>query len=246
VFPTCAWQHAKVSTPTSLDACRCANRGFSGLNLYASRVNDGICDCCDGTDEYLVGKCEVRPLPVVPLRAGFISCGAQDQCRQLAAEANVAMEIQTQQVAAGLNTKAAIIEAGRLKRQRQQEEVAKLKAEIHDSAAAVQTLETQHQTFLAQETARQEVESKDVESKRAAAASNVPKESESMSSSGTENQCVANFQGQAGELVEAEFKGQNDWKNATVVSGSSTEDSYVVAYDADSVQEDNVPRDRIR
>jgi hypothetical protein len=38
---------------------RCPNRGFRPLELYSSRVNDGICDCCDGSDEYLTGQCAV-------------------------------------------------------------------------------------------------------------------------------------------------------------------------------------------
>ena len=30
----------------------CSNRGFKPSNLKSSRVNDGICDCCDGSDEW--------------------------------------------------------------------------------------------------------------------------------------------------------------------------------------------------
>ena len=30
----------------------CPNRGFKPSNLASSRVNDGICDCCDGSDEW--------------------------------------------------------------------------------------------------------------------------------------------------------------------------------------------------
>lgn len=30
----------------------CANRKFRPETLHASRVNDGVCDCCDGTDEW--------------------------------------------------------------------------------------------------------------------------------------------------------------------------------------------------
>ena len=26
----------------------CANKGFKGMTIFSSRVNDGICDCCDG------------------------------------------------------------------------------------------------------------------------------------------------------------------------------------------------------
>lgn len=30
----------------------CANAGFKGIDITSSTVNDGVCDCCDGTDEY--------------------------------------------------------------------------------------------------------------------------------------------------------------------------------------------------
>jgi protein kinase C substrate 80K-H len=31
----------------------CANSPFKGTYIPSSRVNDGVCDCCDGSDEYL-------------------------------------------------------------------------------------------------------------------------------------------------------------------------------------------------
>lgn len=30
----------------------CRNYGFLGKYIYSSYVNDGVCDCCDGSDEY--------------------------------------------------------------------------------------------------------------------------------------------------------------------------------------------------
>ncbi|XP_062079617.1 glucosidase 2 subunit beta-like [Humulus lupulus] len=36
----------------------CQNAGHAPKVLFSSRVNDGICDCCDGSDEYDdKGKC---------------------------------------------------------------------------------------------------------------------------------------------------------------------------------------------
>lgn len=29
----------------------CANRGHRSVRLPSSRVGDGVCDCCDGSDE---------------------------------------------------------------------------------------------------------------------------------------------------------------------------------------------------
>ena len=31
----------------------CANEPFKAKYIQASRSNDGVCDCCDGSDEYL-------------------------------------------------------------------------------------------------------------------------------------------------------------------------------------------------
>ena len=30
----------------------CGNAGWEGHSIFASRVNDGVCDCCDGSDEW--------------------------------------------------------------------------------------------------------------------------------------------------------------------------------------------------
>jgi len=38
-----------------MDSFYCLNVGFKGLNISSSKVNDGLCDCCDGGDEYLTG-----------------------------------------------------------------------------------------------------------------------------------------------------------------------------------------------
>ena len=52
----------------------CNNRGFKGQVLHSSAVNDGICDCCDGSDEVRGCKpfvstplCDLFRLPCVPL-----------------------------------------------------------------------------------------------------------------------------------------------------------------------------------
>ncbi|MGH0147150.1 UNVERIFIED_CONTAM: hypothetical protein FKN15_010247, partial [Acipenser sinensis] len=33
----------------------CTSAGYRPVNVPSSRVNDGICDCCDATDEYTSG-----------------------------------------------------------------------------------------------------------------------------------------------------------------------------------------------
>ena len=34
----------------------CANHGYIPVTILSSRVNDHLCDCCDGSDEYNSGK----------------------------------------------------------------------------------------------------------------------------------------------------------------------------------------------
>merc|ERR1740139_943412 len=36
----------------------CANKGYKSKDVFASMVNDGVCDCCDGSDEWQTGVCE--------------------------------------------------------------------------------------------------------------------------------------------------------------------------------------------
>ena len=39
------------SSLSQLAKFHCVNEGFEPVSLYPSRVDDGICDCCDGSDE---------------------------------------------------------------------------------------------------------------------------------------------------------------------------------------------------
>ena len=55
-----------VTDEPGTGACRngvfyCTNHKFRAMTLPASRVNDGVCDCCDGSDEWLfpeTGHCK--------------------------------------------------------------------------------------------------------------------------------------------------------------------------------------------
>ena len=55
----------------------CLNKGARGRYVYRSRVNDGICDCCDGSDEYDFATFGREPCPNI--------C-AEENRAQLAAE----------------------------------------------------------------------------------------------------------------------------------------------------------------
>eukprot|EP00965_Chrysotila_dentata_P065481 2170177-Pleurochrysis_carterae.AAC.4 len=49
----------KGSKSKGLATFRCANKPHQPSFIYASRVGDGVCDCCDGSDELATpGMCE--------------------------------------------------------------------------------------------------------------------------------------------------------------------------------------------
>ncbi len=43
--------NANVPSPKPPGVFECANRGHRSVRLPSSRVGDGVCDCCDGSDE---------------------------------------------------------------------------------------------------------------------------------------------------------------------------------------------------
>lgn len=45
---------------------KCPNKGYISRRIYSSMVDDGVCDCCDGSDE----------------RKGYVSCA--NSCLELA------------------------------------------------------------------------------------------------------------------------------------------------------------------
>ena len=75
------------TAPSGTSACAtgvffCANEGHRPELLLSSRVNDGLCDCCDGTDEY----------------NGLTTCSntCDDAGQQARLEAKAAHELRTQ------------------------------------------------------------------------------------------------------------------------------------------------------
>ncbi|KAH9598483.1 Glucosidase 2 subunit beta-like [Trypanosoma melophagium] len=51
----CTSRQMKVKFPSNWNF-RCKNEGFKFQEIPHTRVNDGICDCCDGSDEYSGAK----------------------------------------------------------------------------------------------------------------------------------------------------------------------------------------------
>ena len=74
----------------------CANRGFKPQLLPSSRVNDGICDCCDGADEWA----EISGNPCT------------NNCDELGAAERIELERLEQVVEEGLKLKAEMAAKG--------------------------------------------------------------------------------------------------------------------------------------
>ena len=104
-----------LSTESSGSGFYCANQGYVGQLIPPSRVNDGICDCCDGQDEW----------------AGAAAC--PDGCAALAARANERNAERAAVVRQGIAARAVLEAAGAQQRQAQEQEVARLKS-LADSA----------------------------------------------------------------------------------------------------------------
>lgn len=96
----------------------CNNKGFRGKTIFASWVNDGICDCCDGSDEWET------------TRLGRIKC--PNTCRQLANEELAGVRDQKKQYEQGLQVKLKLVAEGNTKIQDKKREMAELQRKIDE------------------------------------------------------------------------------------------------------------------
>ncbi|KAH3766009.1 glucosidase 2 subunit beta [Pelomyxa schiedti] len=73
---------------------KCANRGYIPISIPSSFVNDGICDCCDGSDEY----------------AGKVKC--KNACTELGAAERIAAKAQLDAAIQGLEERKSLSTSG--------------------------------------------------------------------------------------------------------------------------------------
>jgi len=98
----------------------CLNRGFKGVEIPSSRVNDMVCDCCDGSDEWKSGvKCP-------------------DRCREEGAGIHHQIQEMLSAAQTGLQERTKFIQSGNAKRQQRESELIKLEVDL---AIAVQEAE---------------------------------------------------------------------------------------------------------
>merc|ERR1712172_124393 len=94
----------------------CAQRGFKPFLIPSSRVNDGICDCCDGADEWA----QVTGTP------------CQNNCDELGAADRVERERLEQLVQEGLRMKAELAAKGLTARKEKEVEIQTKKAQLDE------------------------------------------------------------------------------------------------------------------
>ncbi len=92
----------------------CSNRGFKPSLLVSSRVNDGICDCCDGSDEWAM----VSGSP------------CKNNCDELGAAERIERERLEKVVQEGLRIKAELAAQGSQLRKEKEQDIQKKKVEL--------------------------------------------------------------------------------------------------------------------
>jgi hypothetical protein len=118
----------------------CVNRGYEGRLIPSSRVNDGICDCCDGSDEW----------------RAVATCA--DGCAEHAARANERNAARASVVRQGIAARAALEAAGAKQRESQEAEVAKLKSLVDSAEPRFQQLKERFSQWEAAEERRATIE----------------------------------------------------------------------------------------
>ncbi|CAE7240831.1 PSL4 [Symbiodinium sp. KB8] len=100
----------------------CVNKGFRGVYLPSSRVGDGVCDCCDGSDE--PGTCA-------------------DTCDEAGAEWRKAEAERIQRAEAGAKAKVAFLEAGKAHLEGKEAALAAAKSAADAARSALEAAEAE-------------------------------------------------------------------------------------------------------
>ena len=132
--------------PTGTSACPvgrfyCANKGHRPLTLNASSVDDGVCDCCDGSDEP-AGAC-------------------RDTCAASGAAALAAAEARLEAVRAGRVARAKAVAKARRERAAWARAVARADADVAAAEAAVDAARPAKEAADAEEEAERNAREKE-------------------------------------------------------------------------------------
>lgn len=107
----------------------CMNDGFKEIPIFSSRVNDGVCDCCDGSDEGILVSC-------------------RNSCEEVAAAHREATKSLRENFLIGFNLRSEFIEAANANFLEETSMFEKLEASISTSRSSLQTLELEHKQAL--------------------------------------------------------------------------------------------------
>jgi len=120
----------------------CPNVGSTPKRVYASRVNDGICDCCDGSDE--AGLQARRPnLP---------KC--VNKCAEEGAKQQEERAAKMEALKVGLTKKEAAIKDGKVNQEKWKQEIADKEAKTAELQAALTKAEEEDKAQKAEEAAK--------------------------------------------------------------------------------------------
>eukprot|EP00606_Chrysophyceae_sp_TOSAG23-5_P000757 GSChrysophyteH2.ASY1.ANO1.1333.1 assembled CDS len=107
----------------------CMNDGFKEIPIFSSRVNDGVCDCCDGSDEGILVSC-------------------RNSCEEIAAAHREATKSLRENFLIGFNLRSEFIEAANANFLEETSMFEELEASISMSRSSLQTLELEHKQAL--------------------------------------------------------------------------------------------------
>ena len=89
--------------PLFAGSFHCTNVGHNSVELRSSRVNDGVCDCCDGSDEW----------------AG-VGPGCQDVCLEMGRAAREEAARKEEETKRGYALRVGLVEQGKNMKQERQ------------------------------------------------------------------------------------------------------------------------------
>ena len=218
------------TTAAALESSRtfwCVNDGWRGAPLLVSRVGDGICDCCDGSDEP-AGSC-------VPT------------CAHKAAEENIEIRKRLQKVTSALKAKHEGADKGKAEHAQWVADLPRLQLELDALLPTFGDLEAAHAALLKNEAAQNEAEAAYAAT---AASTEVPARATDEAVPAHECDWDGQLVEEPGAAVFAEYQDLGEWMEAVVVSVDAADDGggqqFSVVYTADNEVETGIEPARVR
>eukprot|EP01048_Picozoa_sp_COSAG05_P006310 COSAG05_NODE_405_length_10177_cov_2.310776_2_plen_218_part_00 len=114
-------------------------------------MNDGICDCCDGSDEWAVTVVELRP---GVKRTVFVAECNRASCAALAVAHNKEQAAQAQQIQRALQVTAQLVDKGAALREEERSTVATQRERHASMQTPYERLQNEHSAWIAAESIR--------------------------------------------------------------------------------------------